>query len=289
MKRYRYEQEEYLVARQDINFFFQDVKEGRGFHAHIHTAVEVLFIQSGALKILCEEEEFTATAGSTVLIRSDTIHTGIAQPGGCVYWVLKIKPSYLYDISFRDRSGLYLLDFTLSRAGKKILWTEEESKACGISHTLQQMIREQEVETYGYDIAMKICASQILLTLLRGMQTGQPHPDEGEQTIRAIYDTMLYVSEHYKEDLSAEDCARRCFLSYSYFSRAFRKITGKTFRAYLNSVRTDHARRELVSTGNSVTRVAADCGFNNVAYFISVFRQQTGMTPLAFRKQYGKK
>ena len=290
MKPYRYEKEEPLVVRRDINFFQQNLKyRDRGFTAHVHTAVEVLFFQKGAMRIRCEGEEFLATPGCTVLIRSSTGHTGeVAGEDGCVYWVLKIKPSYLYDISFRDRSGRYLLDFTLNRAGKKILWTKEESESLGILRGVEGLIRESERMEYGYDIAMKVHASAILLALLRGMQTAPAAEDEGEQTISTVYDTMLYLNEHYGEDLTAEACAERCYLSYSYFSRIFRKITGKTFREYLNTLRIERAERELVSTSKPITRVASDCGFNNVAYFIAVFRKQKGITPLAFRKAYKK-
>ena len=286
MKTYRYETEEPLVVQRDINFFIQDLGcKGRGFTAHFHTAVEVLFFQKGQMKIFSEGEEFLVGPGDTVLIRSNTGHTGeVISEEGCIYRVLKIKPSYLYDISFRDRSSRYLLDFTLNRAEKKILWTAEESKELGITAAVDHLIQEEETKNYGYDIAMKIHASAILLTLLRSMQKGDPPPEEGGQSTRNIYDTVLYLNEHFNEDISAEDCAARCYLSYSFFSRTFRKITGKTFCKYLNTLRIDRAEKELVSTNKPITRVAADCGFNNVAYFISVFRKQKGLTPLAFRK-----
>ena len=285
MKNYRYEKEEPLVQKQDINFFVQTFhRKGNAFNSHIHTAVEVLFLKRGEMRILSEGEEFRAGPGSTVLIRSNTGHTGeVLTEEGCEYWVLKVRPSYLYDLSFRKMSDRYLLDFTLNRAGKKILWTAEESEKSGITAAVDGLIREETAKEYGYDVAMKAHASALILALLRGMQAGRTE-EEGEQTLRAVYETMLYLNEHYGEDVTAEGCAERCYLSYSYFSRSFRKITGKPFRAYLNTLRTERSEKELVSTNKSITRIAADCGFNNVAYFISVFRQQKGITPLAFRK-----
>lgn len=285
MERYRYETEEPTVGRQDIYFFRQECKgHSHCFTAHIHSAIEVLFVRSGTLKVTSEDEVLLATAGSTVLIRANTGHTGEAiEETGCTYWVLKVKPSYLYDLSFRNRSHRYLLDFTLNRAGKKILWTAEESRTCGITTAVEALIREQERGDYGYDIAMKVQASSILLALLRGMQTDATE-EETEATVRAVYETVCYINEHYGEDLTAEDCAKRSYLSYSYFSRTFRKVTGKPFRTYLNDIRIDHAERALTSEKHPITQIASECGFNNVAYFISVFRRRKGMTPSAFRK-----
>jgi AraC-like DNA-binding protein len=42
----------------------------------------------------------------------------------------------------------------------------------------------------------------------------------------------------------------------------------------------------LLSTNKSIMDVAFDCGFNNVSYFIKVFKQLKGSTPLSYRKSF---
>ncbi len=61
-----------------------------------------------------------------------------------------------------------------------------------------------------------------------------------------------------------------------------KKITPEIFLILLRSAGAALHERLII-------RVATDCGFNNVAYFISVFREQRGMPPPPFRREYGKK
>ena len=73
-------------------------------------------------------------------------------------------------------------------------------------------------------------------------------------------------------------------MSYSYFSRCFKNVTGKTFKEYLNMVRINHAQRLLATTTLSVTQVALECGYNNISYFIAVYKSLKGETPLSSRR-----
>ena len=86
-----------------------------------------------------------------------------------------------------------------------------------------------------------------------------------------------------EKDLEMDGVAKALGYSYSYFSRSFRRITGKSFKTYLNRTRVDHAAQLLCREGVSVSEVAARCGFNSVSYFIRVFRTVTGKTPHNFK------
>ena len=94
-----------------------------------------------------------------------------------------------------------------------------------------------------------------------------------------IYRAVVHIRRHFKEDLSAEALAARMGVSYSYFSRSFGRVVGKSFKEYLNLTRVNYAEQLLLTTGKSVTEIAAECGYNNVSYFISVYRRMKGTTP----------
>jgi AraC-like DNA-binding protein len=48
----------------------------------------------------------------------------------------------------------------------------------------------------------------------------------------------------------------------------------------------DHARRLLAETDLPMTAVADGSGFPNAKELSTVFRQETGLTPTAYRRQY---
>ena len=49
--------------------------------------------------------------------------------------------------------------------------------------------------------------------------------------------------------------------------------------------RLEQARIRLLSTNDSVTRIAVECGVENISYFVRRFSARYGCTPLAYRKK----
>ena len=67
-------------------------------------------------------------------------------------------------------------------------------------------------------------------------------------------------------------------------SQLFKKEKGVTMQQYHNSVRMDEACRLLCSTLMSIGEIADKLGFSDVLYFSRCFRNYTGKSPSAYRK-----
>lgn len=68
-----------------------------------------------------------------------------------------------------------------------------------------------------------------------------------------------------------------------YLSSMIKKETGKTLHQYIISCRTQTAKNLLLSTGYSIEEIAWKSGFESSAYFIKVFKENTGITPKKYR------
>lgn len=101
----------------------------------------------------------------------------------------------------------------------------------------------------------------------------------------AIFGSIKYINENYTEDMNCEDVARKFMLSKSYYSYLFKSITSKTFTEYVNGIRISKAMEILKNTDKRVVDICYETGFNNVNHFNRLFRQQTGIAPLAYRKK----
>ena len=71
-------------------------------------------------------------------------------------------------------------------------------------------------------------------------------------------------------------------------SRYFHRMTGQTFSAYLGGRKVARAAELLRRTRKSVTEIAFECGFNNLANFNRQFLKYKGCTPSAHRKLFQK-
>ena len=94
------------------------------------------------------------------------------------------------------------------------------------------------------------------------------------------------VLARYRESVTVGDLARAAGLSISQLQRDFIRLLNLTPTAYVAKVRVLMARRALERSDQAVGAIALDLGFYDQSHFTRVFRQQTGMTPLAYRQRF---
>jgi AraC-like DNA-binding protein len=99
-----------------------------------------------------------------------------------------------------------------------------------------------------------------------------------------IEDSLRYISLNFPFPLTLEEVAKNINLSPTYLSKKFKKVTGATFKEYVNYIRIRQACQMLLTTDDSITKIAINCGFNSSNYFKDCFRKVYGISPRTFRK-----
>jgi AraC-like DNA-binding protein len=98
-----------------------------------------------------------------------------------------------------------------------------------------------------------------------------------------LHNFFEYLPTHIGETIQVSDAARLCGLSESDFACLFRKVTGRSFKSYLNHCRVERAQVALAGTDRAISNIAQDVGFCDQSYFSVVFRKLAGMTPAVYR------
>lgn len=93
-----------------------------------------------------------------------------------------------------------------------------------------------------------------------------------------------YMREHLDSTITLSDLSRLSHLEKSYLSRLFRRETGKTPIEALIEMRLDRASDLIASSNLSVSKIAAECGYNTASFFISSYKKRYGVTPEAHRQ-----
>lgn len=94
---------------------------------------------------------------------------------------------------------------------------------------------------------------------------------------RPVEYAIHYLHEHVNENISITELAYMLNLSPSHFSFMFKSAIGITPKAYLSLLKLKKAKQLLAS--KSVTEVAYELGYENISYFIHLFKKEFGETP----------
>jgi transcriptional regulator GlxA family with amidase domain len=100
-----------------------------------------------------------------------------------------------------------------------------------------------------------------------------------------IQAAVTWLDEHVGEPVLMENAAKAAGLSESHFRRWFQKEVGFNPADYMMYRRVEIGKDKLRTSDLSVTKIAMDLGFSTSAYFTSVFRKRTGLTPTQYRQE----
>lgn len=125
----------------------------------------------------------------------------------------------------------------------------------------------------------------LLDTLVRAGQVSQrsSHSLREEQMFKK---GLTYINDNYAENITLTDVSNHTGMSYSWFSRSFKKASSYNFKEYLTLIRLNKAKLLLRDTCTSITDISDTCGFREHKYLISAFRTYCGVTPTEYRKRF---
>ena len=106
-----------------------------------------------------------------------------------------------------------------------------------------------------------------------------------EKLMGLMQDDFLYKDS----SLTLSMLAERLQISSGYLSQIINEKDQKNFFEFINRYRVEAVKKKLLDKEFeqfSIMGIASDCGFSSKSAFNSVFKQFTGLTPTAFRKQH---
>ncbi len=244
--------------------------------AHIHSAIEMLIVKTGRFEIYANDRKYEADAGDLVLLRSNTIHHTYSLCDNASYYVIRMRPSLFAELSNGEKDSKLLLFFTVDKPELECFFKKSQTDGTPLGDAIARFYNEFQNSAVAKSIGITLACANILLEILRLANT---ESDLTNNKAGCIYDTIVYINKNYAKPITATDCANIAGMSYSYFSRTFKAVVGKSFKEYLNETRINHAQKLLCSQDLTVSEVASLCGFDSVSYFISVYKKLKGITP----------
>ena len=259
-------------------------------HIHYHNYIELLYGINSDAEVWCNGKTFRLKSGDLIVINSKKPHSVRSVAPKSSYIVIKFMPQILYAAEQSVFEFKYIIPFIADDEKYSKLFLKADMESSDIPRIMNTIIDEWDRRDYGYEIALRVCVIKVALWLIRRwhIETGESVfgiIDETNAAIHSIQRSIEYAQRNYSTATSTE-AAKLCSLSYSYFSRLFKRVMNKSFTEYVNGIRISESERLLVTTNKSITDIALDVGFSTTSYFIERFKKQIHLTPKQFRKNY---
>lgn len=99
-----------------------------------------------------------------------------------------------------------------------------------------------------------------------------------------VKETVEYIENHLKEDLSLNRIAKELNYSKFYIARTFAEMTGCTIYKYIQGRRLTLAAQQLVESKTPISEIAYEAHYNSQQAFTLAFHQLYLCTPQTYRK-----
>jgi transcriptional regulator GlxA family with amidase domain len=142
-------------------------------------------------------------------------------------------------------------------------------------------------EDHGTEVAQTVARYLVLYLRRSGGQSQFAAPVWMPRAKRApIRDVQESIEAEPGAAHSISELARRAAMSPRHFTRVFTDEVGEAPGAYVERIRTETARRQLEETDDTVTVIAARCGFGTTETMRRNFVRRMGISPDQYRKAF---
>ena len=258
---------------------------------HWHDELEIDIINSGQAVYHIGESSITVDAGQAVMINQNVMHSIEPAPGKkCTLYTIVFNPSFIVGYGQSFLAVKYLTPllrkehtpyFILSES---VEWQERVIDACN------SIIAVNLTQKFGFELLTKSYLCQLWVEILSQIMITTNAPKEGPSLKideARVKKALVFIEEHYQEQLSLDDIASSIHLSKSECCRCFKRVLDLSPFEYLLRFRIFEATKLIMANdpiAESIATLSLAVGFNNTSYFNKIFKKNLGFTPSYYKK-----
>ncbi|GAE32902.1 AraC family transcriptional regulator [Halalkalibacter hemicellulosilyticus] len=246
---------------------------------HSHSTYELFYIFHGSKYFFINDTVYLGQKGDLIFIQPNDIHrTSSSDELECERMLMNVSNEFI---------GLELSRFQASFAQfTRSLFRFRVDEQPLIEEVIEKMYRESRERRIGYEACVRSALTELFVQMKRvDVEESNRHAHSDHPLQQKVTEVASYIRKHYEHTLTLDEVAKAVYISPAYLSRSFKRLTGFTFKDYVQAVRIREAKRLLRETSMPIGRVAELVGFSYTANFNVTFKKITGVTPLAYRKQ----
>lgn len=247
---------------------------------HTLSYFDITFITRGSGRFSLDNRSYELVEGDVLFSKPGEIRSWDTTPIPHGY-ALIFEEEFLLSF-FND--PFFLRNLSYFRRGRPSARLNIRYIQARIDNLLQNILDEINNEQSKDKHILRALLYEMLMLLNRAYTAGQaPFPPPSRS--RYIDDFLLLVDRHFKTRHDTTYYAGQLCITPNYLNEIVRKSIGITPKCYLRNKIIREAKRLLSYTTLSVSEITEELNFESSSYLIRLFRQETGLTPLQYRRQ----
>jgi len=243
------------------DYFRMEAGEDFEFPAHLHHCYEILAVTDGRMHVEVDGHPYELGAGEALMFFPNQIHSmyteGHSRHVLCLFspnlvsaYNEKVASKIPDDNRFRPEA------FYLERLGR----LAEDSPLLEIKGLLYSLCAAFDREA-------------------------SYHSDEGTSRM-LLYSIFRFIEENYDQSCTLAALAQSTGYDYAYLSRYFKKSVGISYNTCVNQYRVSRACYLLQNCERTILDISNECGFNSLRSLNRNFKEQLGVSPAEYRRQF---
>ena len=251
---------------------------------HYHDDVEFISVYSGSMGYSVDGVNLTLKKGDTLFVNADTIHYSFSTENRVTRYYLAVMHPRIICSSFAVESKA-IKPVISDRSVPFIHFKSEDFDAAAVQQTLKTLTKEEENKsefliTKGFFELWDI----IMHRFTDAYRLHVRHIEDGDSHNSKLKAMMIFIDQHYNEQITLKDIAEAGCVSQSLCNQIFNKLTEKSPVEYLMHYRSRKVA-DLLQAGNmSMSEIAEITGFTGASYMAETFKKFYKMSPREFRK-----
>lgn len=240
--------------------FWFDWNRSFCFNGESHNFWEVVFVSSGVVEVVENENVYTLGEGSLILHVPMEFHR-IKSAGG------SSPKGFIFSFSARGDLPKALTDGVLR------MNPAQQSRYQVLCSRIERFVRGDRSPDVGLE------AAALLQAFLLQMASEQAVAVEATAWSAQEYKRIVsFLAKHVCDNLTLEEIAAQTRVSVSYIKYLFHLYAGISPKLYYNQLRIQRANA-LLEQGHAVAEVADRMQFSSPSYFSSFYKRYAGISP----------
>lgn len=248
---------------------------------HFENVYQILFMISGKIQYQVGDKQYQVSKGGMIVLNTMEEHTLKVLEYPYERYIIQIRPDFFQqEVKYPEVIAVFIkrpANFSHLLRVSEPVWNY-------LYEIIQEMEREYRGQKKYWELYVGANLRRMFITIYRECADVLSIMKIGTG-VTVAYNVMNYLNHHFTENITVDQVANELFLNKDYISHVFKEETGFSVISYVISLRINQAKLLLSETDQSVTDIAASCGYTDFTYFSKQFKKLVGMSPSQFRKK----